>query len=135
MRSAGSIRAVVQYLSDEWMEEAGAALARSTVGTGEEPVVIQYEVTAAPGGKRTYSLTFEDDHITLEAGSRADASTSFSLDYDVAAAIARGELSAQAAFMQGRLKLGGDVMVLVHQHALLDGLDDALAGLRDRTEY
>jgi hypothetical protein len=37
--------------------------------------------------------------------------------------------------MQGRLKLGGDVTVLVRQHAVLDGLDDALADLRDRTEY
>ncbi len=37
--------------------------------------------------------------------------------------------------MQGRLKLGGDVMVLVRQHGLLDGLEDALGELRGRTEY
>ena len=117
------------------MEEAGSALAGSTVATGAEPVVLQYEVTAAPGGKRTYSLTFEGGHIAVEKGARKDASTSFSLDYDVAVAIARGELSAQTAFMQGRLKLGGDVMVLVRQHALLDALDDGLAELRERTEY
>ncbi|MEI2700249.1 MAG: SCP2 sterol-binding domain-containing protein [Microthrixaceae bacterium] len=126
---------MVQYLSDEWLDEAGSALAATTVGTGEEPVVLQYEVTAAPGGKRTYSLTFDDGHVVLAKGSRKDATTSFSLDYDVAVAVARGELSAQTAFMQGRLKLGGDVMMLVRQHHLLDGVTDALADLRDRTEY
>lgn len=126
---------MVQYLSDEWLEEAGAALAASTVETGDEPVVLQYEVTGAPGGKRSYSLSFADGAVELSTGARKDASTSFSLDYDVAAAIARGELSAQAAFMQGRLKLGGDVMVLVRQHQLLGDVTDALADLRERTDY
>lgn len=129
---------MVQYLSDEWMDEAGAALAgNDTVPApdGVAPVVVQYEVTAAPGGKRSYALRFDTGGVALELGSQSDASASFSLDYETAAAIARGELSAQAAFMQGRLKLGGDVTVLLRQHALLDGIDDALADLRARTEY
>lgn len=120
------------------MDEAGAALAGSDTlpaPAGDEPVMVQYEVTAAPGGKRSYALRFDTGGVALELGSHSDASASFSLDYETAAAIARGELSAQAAFMQGRLKLGGDVTVLVRQHALLDGLDDALADLRARTEY
>lgn len=120
------------------MDEAGAALAgNDTVPApdGDEPIVVQYEVTAAPGGKRTYALRFDAGGVALELGSQSDASASFSLDYETAAAIARGELSAQAAFMQGRLKLGGDVTVLLRQHALLDGIDDALAELRARTEY
>ncbi len=129
---------MVQYLSDEWMTEAAAALAAAPApadGAPEEPVVLQYDVTAAPGGKRSYALRFDGSGIQLEPGAHKEASASFTLDYDVAAQIAQGQLSAQAAFMQGRLKLGGDVMVLVHQHALLDGLDDALGELRARTEY
>jgi hypothetical protein len=129
---------VVQYLSDEWLDEAGAALAGSEAlraPAGQAPVVLQYEVTAAPGGKCTYSLSVTEAGAVLQRGPHADAAASFGLDYATAAEIARGELSAQAAFMQGRLKLGGDVTVLVRQHAVLDGLDDALADLRDRTEY
>ena len=129
---------MVQYLSDEWMDEAAAALAAHPVMGGPadgEPVLLQYEVTAAPGGKRSYALRCTPEGVTLEPGPHKDASTSFTLDYDVAAQIARGDLSAQAAFMQGRLKLGGDVMVLVRQHALLDDLGDALGPLRERTEY
>lgn len=128
---------MVQYLSDEWMTEAAAALAAAPapVDGDAEVVVLQYDVTAAPGGKRSYALRFDGTGIALDPGAHKDASASFTLDYDVAAQIAQGQLSAQAAFMQGRLKLGGDVMVLVRQHALLDGLDDALAELRARTEY
>lgn len=129
---------MVQYLSDEWLTEAGAALAASSVlgaAADDEPVILQYEVTAAPGGKCSYALVFGEDGAALEKGTRKDASASFSLDYAVAAQIAKGELSAQAAFMRGELKLGGDVMVLVRQTALLDGLDDVLADLRARTEY
>jgi hypothetical protein len=129
---------VVQYLSDEWMTEAATALAAGPApedGGPDEPVVLQYDVTAAPGGKRSYALRFDRSGIHLDLGAHRDVSASFTLDYDVAAQIAQGQLSAQAAFMQGRLKLGGDVMVLVRQHALLDGLDDALAELRARTEY
>ena len=128
---------MVQYLSDEWMAAAQDALAGADPvgGTGSEPVVLQYEVTAAPGGKRSYGLRFADGNVAIEPGPHKDAVASFTLDYDVAAEIARGQLSTQAAFMQGRVKLGGDVMVLVRQHALLDGLQDALGALRDRTEY
>ncbi len=129
---------MVQYLSDEWMDEANAALAANPISidpTDEERVLLQYDVTGGPGGKRRYAVVFADGAVTLDPGTHKDASASFTLDYDVAVQIARGELSAQAAFMQGSLKLGGDVMVLVRQHALLDGLDDVLADLRSRTEY
>jgi len=129
---------VVKYLSDEWRHEANAALAASPALSGlaaDEAVLLQYDVTGGPGGKRRYALAFADGAVTLDPGAHKDPSASFALDYDVAVQIARGELSAQAAFMQGGLKLGGDVMVLVRQHALLDGLDDALADLRTRTEY
>ena len=129
---------MVQYLSDEWMHEANAALAASPAPgdlTESDPVVLQYDVTGGPGGKRRYALSFADGAVTLDPGAHGDAPASFALDYDIAVQIARGELSAQAAFMQGSLKLGGDVMVLVRQHALLDGLGDALAELRTRTEY
>ena len=116
--------------------ERGAGGEPDPVGpTDEEGVLLQYDVSGGPGGKRRYGVVFADGTVTLDPGAHKDAATSFTLDYDVAVQIARGELSAQAAFMQGSLKLGGDVMVLVRQHALIEGLDDVLADLRSRTEY
>ena len=129
---------VVTYLSSEWMERAGAALAadpRLAEATAALDLTVAYEVTGTPGGKAAYALRFDHGTVTLEPGAHPDAPVSFSLDYDTAARIARNELSAQAAFMQGRLKLGGDVTVLIRDGGALDGVQDALAGLRADTEY
>ena len=91
--------------------------------TSDVDLSIAYEVTGAPGGKVRYTLRFDHGTTTLTVGV-SDAPVSFSLDYDSAAAIARGDLAAQAAFMQGRLKLVGDVNVLIRDGAVLDGITD-----------
>lgn len=127
---------MVAYLSDEWMERAAAALATSSElaeRTADLDLAVAYEVTGAPGGKVIYTLRFDHGTTALES-SVSDAPVSFVLDYDSAAAIARGDLSAQAAFMQGRLKLVGDVNVLIRDGAVLDGITDALGTLRSDTE-
>jgi putative sterol carrier protein len=129
---------MVQYLSDEWLQEAGAALAKDptlAAAAADLDLTIQYEVSGGPGGARAYGIRFDHGSSGIEPGKHDDAPVSFTLDYDTAAAIAKGDLSAQSAFMQGRLKLGGDVGVLIRQHAAFDGLDDALAPLRATTEY
>lgn len=126
------------YLSDEWIQRADAALSDDAAlreATADAELAIEYTVTGAPGGATRYALTVDHGAVHLEPGAHPDAPVTFALDYDTAVEIARGEGSAQAAFMQGRLKLGGDATVLLHQHALLEGVGDALAELRDDTQY
>lgn len=128
----------MQYLSDEWMDAAAEALASDealAAATAESDLMIQYDVTKAPTGKRSYAIRLDHGTASLEAGPHPDAPVTFALEYDLAARIARGETSAQAAFMQGALKLGGDVMVLIREQASLGALDDALGELRARTTY
>ena len=129
--------AVVTYLSDEWMERAGSALSNSTelaARTAESDLAISYVVAGAPGGKVAYTLHFDHGTTSLTP-SAADGSVTFELDYATAADIAKGDLSAQAAFMQGKLKLVGDVNVLIRDGAVLDGVSDALGALRADTEF
>lgn len=129
---------MVRYLSDEWMDEADRALRASEAlaeATADLDLTVAYEVAGAPDGKRAYALCFDHGSVSLQAEVPAGAPVTFALDYPTATEIARGDLSAQAAFMQGRLKLGGDVNVLIRDGAALDGVTDALAELRARTEY
>ena len=49
--------------------------------------------------------------------------------------MARGELTAQQAVAEGRLKLSGAVDVLVDRGPALAALSDALASVRDATTY
>ena len=125
---------MVKYLSDEWMEQAAAALAEVEVDPAEA-VCVQYEVTGSGDGKRHYTLEAGSGSLRLVPGRNKDAPVTFTLDYDTAVAIACGEVSAQVAFMQGRLKLGGDVRVLIDGAATLAHVDASLEELRASTEF
>jgi hypothetical protein len=129
---------VVAYLSDEWMDEAASALASDegvAAATADTDLTIAYEVSGAPGGKVGYAIRLDHGIATLLRDAPSGAPVTFTVDYDTAAEIARGDTPVQVAFMQGRLKLGGDVSVLIEAGGALDGLADALADLRARTEY
>ena len=132
----------VQYLSDEWIQRADAELAAAwdaadpPGGDSATTTTVAYEVTAAPGGKVAYHLHFGPDGAGVGAGPpQGEPTATMALDYDTAVEIARGEESAQAAFMQGRLKLDGDVTVLINRAPELAAVGDALAALRADTTY
>jgi hypothetical protein len=59
----------------------------------------------------------------------------FTQDRTTAAAIATGRLSAQAAFIDGRLRVGGDLSALLDRAAELAALDDLFASARAATTW
>ncbi|MCP4434484.1 MAG: SCP2 sterol-binding domain-containing protein [Actinomycetia bacterium] len=129
----------MQYLDDEWMVAADKALAdgwASVDEQGDSETTIGYTVKGAPSGKVTYTVRFGPDGAGVSAGKpEGDPSATMELDYDTAAEIAQGESSAQVAFMQGRLKLGGDVTLLIRGADQLAAAGDALGSLRDQTQF
>jgi hypothetical protein len=129
----------MQYLSEEWIAAADAALATAwaDVSDGDAPSTsVRWEVTGAPQGKVVYTVHFGADGAGVTPGATdGEPDATMAVDYDTAVAIAKGESSPQVAFMQGSLKLGGDVMVLVERAGALEALGDALGSVRDRTEY
>ena len=72
----------------------------------------------------------EGGRIQLVRGRVADPDLTFTQDRATAEAIHRGELSAQAAFMQGRLRLGGDLRRVIDRAAELTAIDDVFASTR-----
>lgn len=126
----------MQYLSDEWLEAAAAAMESVKLDPAPaERLAVEYEVTGSPFGKVNYALVAGSDGLAITAGKAVDPTATMSLDYATAASITKGELSPQAAFMQGKLKLGGDVRVLIDRAGELDSAGDVLAGLRGDTEF
>ena len=62
---------------------------------------------------------------------RADApDITFTQDRATAEAIHRGELSAQTAFIEGRLRLGGDLRAVIERAGSLVAIDDVFAAAR-----
>jgi len=127
---------VVRYLSDEWFDEAARLLAPAPAG-GEPGFVLQQVVTdQTPGEAPTETSWYVvvcDGAAHLGRGRHPRADVTFSCDAATAWEIQQGGLSAQAAFMAGRLRLGGDASTLLANRAALEALDDQLAPLRAAT--
>ncbi len=130
---AGSVAAMLTFLSDEWisaLHEAAATDADLAARTADVSLTIDQEVTGAPGGDVRYHLRFDHGSVEVAAGPAPEATVRFHQDYDTAASIAMGQGSAQRAFMTGRLRVGGDLRVLLAHSEVLAQLDDVFAAVR-----
>jgi SCP-2 sterol transfer family len=127
----------VQYLSPEWMEAARLAiagdpsLARATAGIR---LTVEHVVVDAPGGTVRWHVTIDDGDVALTVGRAAAPDLRFTTDYATASRIAAGTVGAQRAFVEGRLRVGGDLAALIRHQKALATIDDALAGVRVRTD-
>src|SRR4051812_10066910 len=120
---------MARFLSPEWLDELAAAAATGR-GPDGPPFTLQQVVTGAPHGEVAWSVTVGDGSVVVGSGRDAGATVTFTQDVDTAAAIHHGELSAQAAFMTGRLRVGGDVRVLLERQGELAALDDLFGPVR-----
>ncbi len=117
------------FLTDEWLDELDAA-ARGAGAPAAPRLVLQQVVPDGPGGEVAYALVVEDGRIRVERGRADRPDLVFTQDRATAEAIHRGELSAQTAFMQGRLRLGGDLRAVIDRAADLAAIDDVFARFR-----
>jgi putative sterol carrier protein len=92
-------------------------------------LVVQQVVEGAVG-EVAYAIRIGEGRVTVARGHEADADVSFTQDETTARAIASGELSAQAAFMEGRLRVGGDLRSLLDHAAALAALEDVFGPAR-----
>jgi putative sterol carrier protein len=111
------------FLSEEHMTAGTEALNGDAgfQGTMEGvDLVLQFEVTDAPTGPVDYYLAVGDGVVTLALGTLDDADASVASDYETAAAIAKGELNVQMAFMTGKIKVGGNMAKVMMYQGLIN---------------
>lgn len=128
---------MIAFLSDAWIEAMDrAATADETLGALVEGVelVLQQEVVDVPGGDVTYVVRISDGTVRVRKGPAGDAAVRFHQDHRTAVDIASGRLSAQRAFMTGRLQVGGDLKPLIERGDVLGALHDVFASVRADTE-
>jgi putative sterol carrier protein len=117
------------FLTDAWLDELETA-ARAAELPAMPRLVLQQVVTDGPDGEVAYALVVEDGRVELRRGRVEQADLVFTQDRATAEAIHRGDLSAQAAFMQGRLRLGGDLRSVIDRAADLASIDDVFETVR-----
>ncbi len=99
-----------KYLSQEWMDRA-RELAGDLPETPGASVRMQQVITGAPEGEVKYYTVIEDGKTLAQAlGEDPEgAEVTLTNTYDDAVKIMKGELDASAAFMQGRVKVAGNM--------------------------
>ena len=99
---------------------------------------MQYVVTGGPEGDIRYFWVLEDGKL-LEAalGAKDDAEVTLTQTYDDAVKIAKGELDPNAAFMQGKIKVTGNMQKLMQLMPLTNAPEykELQKTLRGQTEF
>ncbi len=102
-----------KYLTQEWLDE-GRKLAESQPERPGATATMQYVVTGGPEGDIKYYWVLENGKLKeSKLGELPDAEITMTLTYDDSVKVQNGELDANAAFMQGRLKAGGNMAKLM----------------------
>ncbi len=102
-----------KWLTQEWLDEA-TELAQSQPARPGASARLQYVITDGPDGEVKYYWIVEDGKLLdNRLGELADAEVTLTETYDDAMRIQKGELDANAAFMQGKIRVGGDVAKLM----------------------
>jgi len=122
---------VLEYLSDEWIQEADAALQASGL---RAPDGVQFAVEQRVG-QVVFHLVFDSDGASVRAGAAADPAVVFCQSRDTAVAIAQGEQSAEEAVLNGEITFEGDPMALLSHRRLLARAEDVFAEVRSRTVW
>lgn len=126
------------YLSPAWFDDVNDAARRSAElrsTTAGMHVTIQQIVTGGPDGEVRYWVRLDDGKVETGPGTAERPDAAVTQSYDTAVAVSRGELAAEAALFAGRIRLTGDMSVLLRNQAALQGAARALGSIRDRTTY
>ena len=102
-----------KFLSQEWLDESKELAADQPERPGAS-AKMQYVVTGGPDGDVSYYWVLENGKLLeSKVGTLDDAEVTLTQSYDDAVKVQKGELDANAAFMQGRVKVTGNMAKLM----------------------
>jgi hypothetical protein len=134
-----------RFLSEEWVARFNAALAdadltgaqgEASLSAADGMFSVGQEVTGTPDGTVRTVLRVAGGRVALERGDDlAPADVTVSLEYDDAVALSRGELDPGGALAAGRVRMRGDLSVLMAGQSVLAAAAGHLSALAADTTY
>lgn len=119
-------------LNEGWLEAVATAL-EPVDASGAADGVAQVTVSGAPGGAAAFHAVVEAGRVSVSAGRHPRPDLVAGWTYPDFVQAWQGELSVEAAYMSGRMKLEGDQVLLFDGWRPLlrsNTLREALAALR-----
>lgn len=128
---------MAKYLSQDWLDQ-GRKLAESQPERAGATAKMQYVVTGGPDGDIPYYWVIENGRLSeASLGQLPDAEVTLTTTYADSVAIQKGDLDANAAFMQGKTKVTGNMakLMLLMPLTMAPEYQALQAQVRARTEY
>ena len=127
-----------RFLSSAWFSELAHAGSRQEGSTGDDQpagLVIQQVVLDTPDGDVRYWVRIREGETEVQPGQTDDPDVTFTEDYATATAIARGDLTTQAALLGGRIRVSGNLAALAAHREGIGDVDPLPEAVRAATSY
>lgn len=122
----------VQFLSEDHMAEATAALQADedfVSSIANINMGLQFQVTEGPAGDIDYYLTVGDGAAEMALGELDGPDVSISSTFETAESMFKGELNTQMAFMTGKIKVAGNMAILMMNQEVINKWGSAMESL------
>ena len=129
---------MMRYLSLDWINALTAEVAANEhmrEVAASHSIGVTQVVSDGPEGDVTYHLSVGDGEAAFGAGPAEPEDVKMEQDWDTAVAVATGELNAQDAFINGRIRLFGDQQKLLDSQPVFGALDAVFANVKSDTTY
>lgn len=126
-----------KYLSEEWGQQVEKALNADSAfqeATKGVDLTLQQIVNSVPDlGEVKYYYEFKDGSVTYNVGEAPTPDAKLTQSYETAVALNSGELNSQQAFVQGKIKMTGNLGKVMKNQGALQTMVPVLASVE--TEY
>jgi putative sterol carrier protein len=129
---------MARFLSAEWLEQLAAAAGDDQevqAAASGVSLTVQQVVTDGPDGEVAWHVRLGDGSVEIGPGRAPHPDVVITQSHETATEVGRGSLSPAEAFATGRLKLAGQVGLLIRHQPAFERLGLALAAVRDATTF
>jgi putative sterol carrier protein len=118
----------VKFLSPEWAEQLKAALnGRESFRQAAAGKHARLQQVITGDGESRYWITIDEGTIDLGVGDLDGVDATITQSYDTAVALAKREMNAVTGFMMGKIKIDGNMGMLMGLTGALGELPEAMA--------